>query len=186
MDEESVRLIEQARHGDVEAFAELFEGMRSTVFSVACRLVGPVDADDVVMETYLKAWQAIPGFGMRSSLKTWLYRITHNCALDLIRSRKRRRDRTVAVDDPQDNPIDDMPDDRLTRPDEAMARSELAEQVADAISKLSHDHAVVLQLRYTDCLSYAEIAAATGVSMGTVMSRLFNAKRRLRAVMEQA
>jgi len=184
MADNSAELLERARTGDVDAFAELFEGLRSTLFSVACRLVGPVDADDVVMETYLKAWQAIPRFGARSSLRTWLYRIAHNCALDYVRSRKRRKEHTLLSDEEKSR-MEQLPDERADRPDEVAERAELVLEVRNALTKLSHNHAVVLQLRYTDGLSYAEIAAATGVSPGTVMSRLFNAKRKLSTILER-
>lgn len=184
MEKDSARLLDLARSGDVDAFAELFEGMRSTLFSVASRLVGPVEADDVVMETYLKSWQAIPRFSGRSSLKTWLYRIAHNCALDSIRSRQRRKEQSLPAGDPDAGPAREPVDDGVG-PDEVAARMELVEEVRQALSMLSPDHAVALQLRYTDGLTYAEIAAATGVSLGTVMSRLFNAKRRLRTIVEQ-
>ena len=135
------------------------------------------------METYLKAWRAIPRFGGRSSLRTWLYRIAHNCALDQIRGKQRRKESTVLSDE-EDNRLERIPDERSDRPDEAAEKMELVRQVKDALAKLSHDHAVTLRLRYTDGLSYAEIAAATGVSLGTVMSRLFNAKRKLRSIVE--
>ncbi len=70
MNEDETILLGKAQNGDVDAFAELFESLRSRVFAVALRVVGPDDADDVVMETYLKAWQAIPRFNRRSSLTT--------------------------------------------------------------------------------------------------------------------
>lgn len=184
MASDSTKLLERARSGDVDAFAELFEDMRSTLFSVACRLVGPVDADDVVMETYLKAWQAIPRFSGRSSLKTWLYRITHNCALDHIRKRQRTKEHTMPSNDGERDLLAEIADERTGTPDELAEKAELVLQVREALKRLSRDHAVALQLRYSDGLSYAEIAAATGVSLGTVMSRLFNAKRKLRTVLE--
>jgi len=89
VDRHQAEQLERARKGDVEAFAEVFEALRPLVFSVANRLVGPNDAEDVVMETYLKAWQGLPRFRGKSSLKTWLYRISRNCSLDFIRSRQR-------------------------------------------------------------------------------------------------
>jgi RNA polymerase sigma-70 factor (ECF subfamily) len=99
MDEpESAARLAAAGKGDMEAFAALFEELRPMVYEVACRLVGPSDADDVVMETYLKAWRAIPRFNRRAALKTWLYRVTYNCALDFLRSRQRRRDRIQPLD----------------------------------------------------------------------------------------
>lgn len=176
-------MIRRAQQGDTDAFAEAFEPLRPMIYAVAYRMVGPNDAEDVVMQTYLKAWQAIPRFGGRASLKTWLYRITRNCALDLIRSRGRRRERVLTQAE-LDSPAAQFADPSQPRPDEIAARSETAATVQRAMGKLSPEHRVSLQLRYTDGMSYAEIAAATGVSIGTVMSRLFNAKRKLRIILE--
>jgi RNA polymerase sigma-70 factor, ECF subfamily len=171
---ESALLMDRARQGDVDAFAELFEQLRSRVFTVAWRLVGSNDAEDVVMETYLKAWKALPGFNQRASLETWLYRIAHNCAVDVLRKRR-------PLPDGQREPVDveALADPRARPPDEAAAASDLAREVRQALDTLSPEHRTALRLRYSDGLSYAEIAAATGVSIGTVMSRLFNGKRRL-------
>jgi RNA polymerase sigma-70 factor, ECF subfamily len=182
---ESEQLISRAKKGDMDAFAALFEGLRSMVFLVASKLVGPVDADDVVMETFLKAWKAIPNFRGDSSLKTWVYRMTHNCAMDLIRSRQRRAERHVQADgEGERDLLADMPDPAAKGADELVAESELAHRVGRALQQLPEAHRVAVALRYTDGLSYTEIAAATGVSIGTVMSRLFNGKRKLRRILE--
>ena len=84
-------LIQQAAKGDMDAFANAFESLRPGLTVAASRIVGPDDAQDVVMETYLKAWKALPNFNQRSSLKTWLYRIVRNCAIDYTRKRKRSK-----------------------------------------------------------------------------------------------
>jgi RNA polymerase sigma-70 factor, ECF subfamily len=183
MKTEQAALIRRARKGDADAFAEAFEPLRSMVYAVAYRLVGPDDAEDVVMQTYLKAWQAIPRFGGRSALKTWLYRITRNCALDSLRSRGRRRERVLSQEE-LDGPAVQFPDLSQATPDEIIARSETAAFVQAAMLGLSPEHRTALQMRFTDGMSYGEIAAATGVAIGTVMSRLFNAKRKLRVILE--
>ena len=168
----------------MEAFAQLFEGLRPKVFAVAFRLVGEDSADDVVMETFLKAWQALPRFRGRASLTTWLYRIAYNCGLDFIRKEQRRRKHVVSDDA--------LPDDRTARraperdrPDRVAARGDSAGVVREALARLTPEHRATLLMRFSDGLSYAEIAAATGVSIGTVMSRLYYGKRRLRAWIEE-
>ncbi len=166
----------------MEAFAEVFEDLRASVFSVAYRLVGPDEADDVVMETYLKAWRAIPRFNERSSLKTWLYRIAHNCGVDMIRARRRNPEMLMPEDHADERTIQDLPDDRTVSAPDQIIRHENAELVQRAVAKLDDKHRVTLLLRYADNLSYAEIAAATGVSLGTVMSRLYNGKRKLKTL----
>lgn len=184
MNRETQQLIRRASEGDMDAFAETFEPLRGMVYAVAYRLVGPDEADDVVMETYLKAWQALPRFRGQSSLKTWLYRIAYNCALDMSRARRRRKEQALTPETQEQGTEAHLRDDRQETPDTIMAREETVDAVREASAKLSPAHRVALELRYSDGFSYSEIAAATGVSIGTVMSRLFNAKRKLRQLME--
>lgn len=177
-------LLAMAREGDVEAFARLFEALRPFALAVAARLVGPVDAEDVVMDAYLKAWSALPRFTGRASLKTWLYRIVWNCAADLIRHRNRLRE--VPLPDPG---APEAPAISLqTAPPTPAAHAEgndLAARVREQVARLPESQRTTLLLRFADGLSYKEIAAATGVSIGTVMSRLFNARRRLRRLLDR-
>jgi len=176
-------LVGKARLGDMDAFAAVFEGMRADVYKVAYRLVGADDANDIVMDAFLKAWQAIPRFVGRSSLRTWLYRITYNCAIDYLRSRQRRGEESLSSGS-EESGVREVADETSGRPDEIVAGRELAEEMALALSLLPYEHKVTLELRYSDGLSYLEIASATGVSVGTVMSRLFNGKRKLRKLLE--
>lgn len=170
--------------GDIEAFADTFETLRPMVFSVAFRLVGPNDADDVLMETYLKAWKAIPNFNKRSSLKTWLYRITHNCAQDFLRKRVREEWRFVKSNNESEPVIDSFEDTNQKSPSDSLESSETRDTIEKALDMLPEEHKITLLLRYSDDLSYTEIAAATGVSIGTVMSRLFNGKRKLKKALK--
>lgn len=182
MDRDDRGLLDRARKGDADAFASLFEQYRPATFAVACRLAGDADAEDVVMQAYLKAWQALPGFDGRSELKTWLHRITHNCALDAVRSRRRRAELSLSSQDDDGTAIREIADETQVPPDETVARAELASDVRRALGRLPPEHRTALLLRFTDGLSYSEIAAATGVSIGTVMSRLFYGKRKLRGI----
>jgi RNA polymerase sigma-70 factor (ECF subfamily) len=178
-------LLEQARRGDAEAFARLFEPWRATLYSVACRLVGESDAEDVVMDTYLKAWRALPGFSGRSALRTWLYRIAHNCALDCLRARRHTVSENEGRERDDDGAARDWPDTKQRSPAEAVAGAEVTDLVGQAMAQLGDEHRTTLLLRFADELSYAEIAAATGVSIGTVMSRLFNGRRRLQRLLAE-
>jgi RNA polymerase sigma-70 factor (ECF subfamily) len=177
--------IARARQGDVDAFAAVFEDLRPFMYAVAYRVVGADDAEDVVMEAYLRAWQALPGFAGRSSLRTWLYRIVHNCALDLVRRRQREDARRVPSDGDGPQRVETVSPSDEMGPDEEVASRDMARALSAAMQRLSDEHRVALELRFSEGLSYAEIAAATGVSIGTVMSRLFNAKRKLRRLVER-
>lgn len=179
-------LVARAQGGDMDAFAIVFEDLRPDVFRVACRLVGMDDAKDVVMDAFLKAWQAIPRFGGRSSLRTWLYRITYNCAVDFLRTRKQRGEESLSRSGASEESVMcDVVDESTRRPDEILAGAELAGRMEAALALLPSEHRIALELRYSDGLSYLEIASATGVSPGTVMSRLFNGKRKLRKILEK-
>ena len=177
-------LLQRAQQGDIDAFTELFEPLRRRVYAVAVRLVGLSDAEDVVMDTYLKAWQGIPEFRGRG-LKSWLLRIARNASLDRIRYHARRPtvslDTTVGEegDAGRGGPSRDVEDDSVDNPVEALLRRETISTVRAALVKLPELYRVSLLLRYADGLSYSEISVATGVSLGTVMSRLHNGKRRL-------
>ncbi len=177
--------IRAAKSGDVDAFAELFEVLRPATTAVAYRLVGPNDADDVVMDTYLKAWKALPRFNERSSLKTWLYRIAHNCAMDYLRARGRRLERIMPQDEVDDRDIGELEDQKASLPSASIEKDEMVTAVRGALAEMDEMHRVVLELRFMDDLSYADIAAAMDVSIGTVMSRLFNAKRKLQRIMRE-
>ena len=178
-------LLRRAQAGEMEAFTELFESFRPSIYAAASRLAGPDDVEDVVMETYLKAWQALPRFRGGSTLKTWVYRIAHNCAVDVLRRRERRKEVLLPETEAEHDGLANLPDTRQPAPDEAMARSELASEVRAALNELPVEHRTVLLLRFADGLSCREIAAVVGVSIGTVLSRLFYGKRKLRRILEK-
>ncbi len=182
------QLLDRARHGDVEAFAAVFEQFRPLLHRVAGRLVGADDAEDVVMETYLKTWRAIPRFRGDAALRTWLCAAARNCALDFLRRRRRNEGRLVRDegDAGEETPVlDRVADPHAQSADRIAERRDLQGQIAEALRRLSPEHRTAILLREVDGLSYKEIAAATGVGIGTVMSRLFYGKNRLRKLLLQ-
>lgn len=188
MSQSTEYLLERARQGDVEAFATVFEQFRPLLHRVACRVVGANDGEDVVMDTYLKAWKAIPRFRGDDALRSWLRTATRNCALDYLRRRRREDERVVhdagAVED--ETPLlDRVADPRAEGSDRHAERLDLGGELAAALQHLSAEQRTTLLLREVDGLSYKEVAAATGVTIGTVMSRLFYAKYRLRKLLQQ-
>jgi len=183
---DKTRLV-RAQSGDMEAFAELFEPLRPLIYTVAYRLVGANDADDVVMETFLKAWDALPRFKGRSSLATWLCRIARNCSYDVLRAKQRRAGRAEALDDDagEGRPLrEELADPSAPNPENEADRRELGRLLDEAIAALDEPHRTTFLLREVDGLRYSEIAAATGVRIGTVMSRLFYARRKLQKYLE--
>lgn len=176
------QLLARFAQGDRLALEELFRRYRQAAFRVAHRLLGnEADALDAVQEGFIKALTHLEGFQGRSAFKTWLLRVVSNAALDLGRSRGRRE--RIPLDAlPGTNPPQLLcPDDS----DRALQREELSHLLAEALATLTPIQRQTFVL-YADAeLSYREVAEATGTSLGTVMSRLFYARQKLRAFLTQ-
>ncbi|MCH2059821.1 MAG: sigma-70 family RNA polymerase sigma factor [Verrucomicrobiales bacterium] len=181
------RLVERCKSGDSQAFDELVTFYRGKVYAMILNMIhNDADAWDLSQDVFVKAWKALPKFEERSAFYTWLYRITHNVTYDWIRKRKR-----VVSGEFDDALIDQAEPGALTTPkssdlpDAAMERSELRGKIARAIETLSDDHREVILLKEIDGLSYQEIADVVDCSVGTVMSRLFYARKKLQAALEE-
>ena len=185
--EDSGDLLTRVRAGDMAAFGEWFERYRGLVHRVACRLTHADAADEVTMAVALKMWESPPEFRGEGALVRWLMQITRNAAMDDWRRRKRREaSEWVSADSAEGQPMVE----RLPAPEAAgpSAQAETADRQAAfqrALGRLGAEHRQTLVLREVDGLDYRQIAAATGVSMGTVMSRLFHARRRLRRLLQE-
>ena len=169
-------IIRRAQRGDSEAFRLLVEAYQTQVYRLALRMCGEATADDVTQEAFVAAWRALPAFRGDSRFSTWLYRLTANAAIDLLRREKRHRGG-------EDITELELPDDAPT-PQELSERSETQEAVRRAMGRLSAEHREILLLRYMQELDYGEIAAALEISEGTVKSRISRAKARLREVLD--
>lgn len=169
--------LRRAQAGDTEAFAALFEALRPMVTAIALRMLGPADAEDAVMAVFLKVWRALPSFQAHAALQTWVYRIAWNHCRDALRSRRRRPEQPLP--ETEDGRTLEIPDARAQSPLALAMALDDREALDRCLAQLSDEHRVALLLRYADGMSYAEIAAATGVAIGTVMSRLFHGRRKL-------
>ena len=160
--------------GDVLGFEQIVRHYSGMVFSLAARLVGPSDAEDVVQETFLRAWHGLERFRGESSLKTWLYAI----ALNRARARHGTLARLKAVFTPgrtrEDDPfasLDDAADPALS-PEENAVLTERRRRLRRAMRALPDEFRAAVVLRDLEGLAYEEIAAVLGVPVGTVRSRL--------------
>ena len=169
-------IICRAQKGDSEAFRTLVEGYQTQVYRLAARMCGESAADDVTQEAFVAAWRALPSFRGDCRFSTWLYRLTTNAAIDLLRREKRHRN---ADDITELDLSDDGPS-----PQELAERGETQEAVRRALGQLSEEHRQVLLLRYMQELDYGEIADALEISEGTVKSRISRAKGRLRELLD--
>jgi RNA polymerase sigma-70 factor, ECF subfamily len=165
--------------GFEQAFEALFAKDKDRVYAIAFRITGTaVDALDVVQDSFALVFRKLTGFRGGALFSTWLFRIVVNCSIDH-RRRSPLRAAGTALDDgdsPED-PIDQTPD-----PREHAATRELGDQVQVAISLLSPKLRVILALRYLEDMSYDELAATLGLSLGTVKSRLARAHLALEQV----
>src|SRR5579872_4858511 len=129
--------VTKARLGDSEAFRMLVERHSRSLFRLAFRMTGnEQDAEDVVQESFLRAYRQLGKFDERASFGTWLYRIATNCSLDLVRSRKRRSEHLAPVDPEMEDPMLSLPSGDPT-PERFALSSEVRERVTDAMNDLS-------------------------------------------------
>lgn len=180
VDPAEVRLIEQAATGDAEAQRQLFEQYRDVAYRVALRITGRAeDAMDIVQDGFIRAFDRLDTFQRDARFKTWLLRIVSNRALDLLRSRKVRL--AVSLDaGGEDDPRAQLPaPESHARPAARMEARELATRLREAVDRLPPDQRAVFALYATGEMTYGQIAETLGVPVGTVMSRLYHARRRL-------
>jgi RNA polymerase sigma-70 factor (ECF subfamily) len=182
-------VIASARKGDHEAFRVLVERYQERAYRLALRVLRDEEAArDVVQEGFLKVYRSLDRFEGRSSFYTWLYRVVMNLCLDA--KRRDRSGRHAEWDETVPMEVDPGGADAVTElarehssPSGQLERKELRAVVADAIEKLPDDARQTLVLREVEGLSYAEIAKCLGVPKGTVMSRLHNARKRVKEIL---
>ncbi|HET6344093.1 MAG TPA: sigma-70 family RNA polymerase sigma factor [Myxococcota bacterium] len=179
-------LVERAARGDAIAFSELVNRHYRRAVRVAFGLLhSKTDAEDVVQDAFARVYMRLEGFSGASTFTTWLYRIVVNLSIDTLRRRRRER-RGEAPETPAGESTL-RPEDALWPavdrgdPQAEAERRELAAELTRAFGELSEVHAAVLLLRELEGLSYEEIATILQIKKGTVMSRLFNARKVLQA-----
>lgn len=180
-------LIERSQVGDMRSFDQLVTRYRGKVYAVIVNIVhNEADAWDLAQDTFVKAWKALPRFEALSSFNTWLYRIAHNTTYDWLRRRKVRGDGTEFDDSIRVDSIESSAPTApkgVASPDENVENIELRSQIEIAIGRLSPDHRAVILLKEVDGLKYREIADMLGCSVGTVMSRLYYARKKLQMLL---
>ena len=160
--------------GDVLGFEQIVRFYSAMVFSLAARLVGPADAEDVVQETFLRAYHGLGKFRGESSLKTWLYAIALNRARARMGTLGRLRAMFVPGRTREDDPFATLDDaaDPAASPEENAVLRERRVRLRAAIRALPEEFRAAVLLRDLEGLSYEEVAETLGVPIGTVRSRL--------------
>jgi RNA polymerase sigma-70 factor (ECF subfamily) len=175
-------LIAAAQAGDHHALQQLLAAARPRLVALALRVLGDADeAEDAVQDAMVKVWRNIGRFEGRASFTTWLHRIAVNAALDRVRRR------STVVAHPQTTERDDRPASGDAgaegvveeTPEQSYARAETGVVVHRALRRLTAVHSEAIRLCDIDGESYATIASVTDCPVGTVMSRLYHARRKL-------
>jgi RNA polymerase sigma-70 factor (ECF subfamily) len=175
-------VVSRARSGDTEAFRQLVERHSKTTFRVAYRMTGNEhDADDVVQETFLRAYRQLRHFEERANFGTWLHRIAVNCSLDLLRARS-RADRHYGGDlesaELAGTARSEAQQDRL------LMSADLQKHVAAAMERLSSNERTAFVLRHFEGMPVEEIGKTLGIQVNAAKHTIFRAVRKLRESLE--
>lgn len=181
-------LVKKCQAGESEAFDELVSRYRTRVFGMIYNMVhNEQDAWDLAQDSFLKAWKSIQRFRGQSSFYTWIYRIVMNVTIDWIRKKQVKGTGAEFDDAIQLKEIDPAAK-TAPKPDalpfERMQRGEIRSRIDQAIAQLSPEHRAVILMKEIEEMQYHEIAEALGCSIGTVMSRLFYARKKLQNLLK--
>lgn len=179
-------LVEAVLAGDATAYRGLVERYQRRVYSLVVGMVrDKEDARDLTQEAFIKAYKNLDRFRLESSFYTWLYRIAMNAAIDHLRKAKKRKhtefDEQIATKE-SDGSVSDRH--VQSNPAKDLHNKQLSGRIMDAMDQLSPEHRKIVLLREIEGLSYKEIAATLEIAEGTVMSRLFYARRKLQQLLQ--
>lgn len=180
-------LVQKARGGDQAAFGELMQAYYSRVYGLLLGMVrNPEDARDLSQHVWIKVWNKLDTFKGDADFYTWLYRVANFSALDYLRKNKRRREVELldAMEIDRDADVA-VPPSVQSRPDQEVRKGEIDSAFQLALDTLSPDHRTALILREVEGLSYDEIAKVTGCRRGTVMSRIFYARKSMQQYLKE-
>jgi RNA polymerase sigma-70 factor (ECF subfamily) len=177
-------LVRAAQQEDMGAFEELVGRHRDKIFARALSMMrNEQEAIDLSQEAWVKGWQRLKQFQGDSSFTTWMTRIVINLCLDQLRKQKRRHMESIEAMDEESGGVERQMPVVTVNPTERLERGELRQRIDRGLEQLSHEHRTVLVLHEFEEMDYKGIAKAMDCSIGTVMSRLFYARRKLAAVL---
>lgn len=179
-----VDLVRAAQKGDVMAFEELVARHRDKIYARAFSMMRNEDeALDLSQDAWVKGWQRLKQFQGQSSFVTWMTRIVINLCLDQLRKHKRERTESIEAMNEESGGVERQMPVITPNPSEGLERTELRSRIDRAMGQLSYEHRTVLILHEFEELEYKEIAKRMTCSIGTVMSRLFYARRRMASLL---
>lgn len=189
MEADDLSLVEKARAGEADAFRALVVRYQRKVYAVALGIVKDPDlAWDVAQETFVRVHRGLGDFEEKSSFSTWLFRIATHLGIDAVR--RERTSRKDDLDEVAETDVADAGEGILATslgndPRENVLRRELAEKIQEALQTLPEKHRTILVLREVEGLSYEDLALRLGIHKGTVMSRLFHARKKMQAALRR-
>mgnify|MGYP001253630828 FL=1 len=177
-------LVKAAQKGDMAAFEELVARHRDKIYARAFSMLrNEDDAIDLSQEAWVKGWQRLVQFQGEASFATWMTRIVINLCLDQLRKNKRVKNESIEKMDEETGGVERQLPIINPNPTEGLERSELRQRIDKALAQLSYEHRTVLILHEFEESEYKLIAKKMGCSIGTVMSRLFYARRKMAALL---
>ena len=177
-------LVRAAQQGDMVAYEELVARHRDKIYARAYSMMrNEEDALDLSQEAWVKGWQRFKQFQGEASFATWMTRIVINLCLDQLRRQKRHRAESIEAMDEESGGVERQMPVVTVNPTERLERAELRQRIEKALNQLSETHRTALVLCEFEEMEYKEIAKAMNCSIGTVMSRLFYARRKMAALL---
>jgi RNA polymerase sigma-70 factor (ECF subfamily) len=184
--QEDTELLKRVLDGDGTAYRGLVEKYQTRVYAMVYGIVrNSEDARDITQEAFVKAYQNLGKFRLESSFYTWLYRIASNLAIDLTRKQKRQQttsgfDETIAAKDGDGMVLEQH---HVDSPRKVLERKEMYKLILEALDKLPAEQKQIVVLREVEGMSYREISDVMDIPEGTVMSRLYYARKKLQKLL---
>jgi RNA polymerase sigma-70 factor (ECF subfamily) len=177
-------LVRKAQRGNMAAFEELVARHRDKIYARALSMMrNEEEATDLSQEAWVKGWQRLKQFQGEASFGTWMTRIVINLCLDQLRKQKRQRAESIEEIDEESGGVERQMPVVTINPTAGLERQEIRQRIDQALNQLSYEHRTVLVLHQFEEMEYKQIAKTMGCSIGTVMSRLFYARRKLAAML---
>ena len=188
---DDLTLVKRVRGGDQRAFKLLVERYQRKVYAVALGMLkDKEEAMDVSQEAFVKVYKYLDHFKGDSSFYTWLYRITVNICIDVMRRKGSAGGDPVEFDESIDNDLSEARIGALgsrlgTNPQKSALRRELAEKIQEALAAVPEKHRAILLLREIEGMSYEDLSRTLDIPKGTVMSRLFHARAKVQKILSE-
>lgn len=171
--------VKRAKDGDIDAFEEIVKTYEKKIYNLALRYVSnSEDANDIAQDVFLRVYKSLNGFKEESAFSTWIYRVAVNVCIDYMRKNKKNNTVSLTKEDEDGEEEQIEIEDNSYSPEAVYDKTELRENIRNALDELSEDHRQVIILRDINGLNYDEIGKILDIGEGTVKSRIFRAREK--------